>query len=110
MTRQRVQESISRTLYIECPTCKGRGHVKSPETMSVEVQRELNRLMAKHTGVHEYRIVVHPVVLDRLRTEDENLLVEIERRHVGRLAFRSDPSFHFEEFKVLNALTEQQLE
>jgi ribonuclease G len=39
MTRQRVQESISRAVYMECPSCKGKGIIKSPETMSVEIQR-----------------------------------------------------------------------
>jgi len=109
MTRQRVQESISRALYMECPHCKGRGTVKSPESMSVEVQREINRLMAKHPDVHEIRVIVHPQVLDRLRKEDEQLLVDLERRHQGKMAFRSDASFHYEEFKVLNSQTDQEL-
>jgi ribonuclease G len=109
MTRQRVAESISRAIYMECPTCKGRGVVKSPESMSVEIQREINRLLAKHPEIHELRVIVHPRVLDRLRNEDEQLLVDLERRHSGRLAFRSDPTFNYEEFKVLNALNEQEL-
>jgi len=109
MTRQRVAESISRAIYMECPTCKGKGVVKSPESMSVEVQREINRLMAKHPDVHELRVIVHPRVLDRLRNEDEQLLIDLERRHAGRLAFRSDATFHYEEFKVFNALNEQEL-
>lgn len=109
MTRQRVAESISRSIYMECPTCKGRGMVKSPETMSVEVQREINRIMSKHPDVHELRVIVHPRVLERLRNEDEQLLIELQRRHAGRLAFRSDATLHYEEFKVLNALNEQEL-
>jgi ribonuclease G len=109
MTRQRVAESISRAVYMECPTCKGKGMVKSPETMSVEVQREINRIMVKYPDVHELRVIVHPRVLERLRNEDEQLLVDLQRRHAGRLAFRSDPNLHYEEFKVFNALTDQEL-
>jgi hypothetical protein len=34
----------------------------------------------------------------------------LERRHAGKLAFRTDATLHYEEFKVLNALNEQPLE
>jgi ribonuclease G len=109
MTRQRVQESIKRAIYMECPTCKGRGMVKTPETMSVEVQREIARVMAKYPDVHEWRVLVHPKVLERLRTEDEELLVDLERRFTGRLVFKSDPGFHYEEFKILNSESNEEM-
>ena len=109
MTRQRVQESISRAVYMECPTCKGRGVVKTPETMSVEIQRDITRVLSKFPDVHELRVIVHPKVLDRLRSEDEELLVELERRFAGRLAFKSDASFHYDEFKIYNSATQEEL-
>ncbi|MDZ4787428.1 MAG: Rne/Rng family ribonuclease [Blastochloris sp.] len=109
MTRQRVQESISRSLYHECPACKGRGMVKTPETMSVEVQRQLTRLLGKNTNIHELKVFVHPLVLERLRAEDEELLVNIERRFESKLTFKSDHNFHYEEFKILNAANDQEL-
>jgi ribonuclease G len=109
MTRQRVQESIRKSIYMECPFCKGRGHVKSLETMSVEVQREINRVMTKYPEIHELRIIVNPRVLDRLKTEDEQLLVDLERKHAGRLSFRSDANLHFEEFQVVNAGNDEEL-
>ena len=109
MTRQRVQESISRSVYMECPACKGKGMVKTPETMSVEIQREIARLLAKYPDVHELKIIVHPKVLERLRTEDEELLVDLERKYTGRLTFKSDHNFHFEEFMMQNNLTSEEL-
>ena len=45
----------------------------------------------------------------RLRTEDEELLVEIERRYAGRLTFRADPTDHHEKFVILNALSGEEL-
>lgn len=110
MTRQRAQESIRKSLYQECPTCKGRGMIKSPETMSVEIQRAITRVMQLHPDVHELRILVNGQVMDRLKNEDEQLLIDLERRFQGKLAFRVDPKFHFEEFKVLNASNDQPLE
>jgi len=95
---------------VPCPYCNGRGVVKSPMTLSVELQRRLHSVMRKHQeSVHEVKVVVHPELLNRLRTEDEELLVDIERRYAGRLAFRSDPTFHHEKFVVLNGITGEEL-
>ncbi|MEX1119117.1 MAG: Rne/Rng family ribonuclease [Terrimicrobiaceae bacterium] len=110
MTRQRAAESLADSQYVPCPYCNGRGNVKSPMTLSVELQRRLHSVMRKHQdSVHEVKVVVHPELLNRLRTEDEELLVDIERRYAGRLAFRSDPAFHHEKFVVLNGITGEEL-
>src|SRR6201996_1352562 len=109
MTRQRVQESISRAVYMECPSCKGKGIIKSPETMSVEIQRALIRVMKLHPGVREVRVVLNAEVLDRLKKEDEEILIDLERKFQGRLSFRVNAKFHFEEFKLVNALTDEEL-
>ncbi len=47
--------------------------------------------------------------MQRLRTEDEELLVDIERKYAGRLTFRGDPTFHHEKFMVTDANTGQEL-
>ena len=84
--------------------------VKSFETMSVEIQREISRILRKHSEVHEIKVVVHPGVLHRLRTEDDELLVELQRRFAGQFQFKADPASNVEDFKILNAATEQPLE
>ncbi len=109
MTRQRAAESLSSSVYSNCPYCNGRGKVKSAMSMSVELQRSLHAIMRTYPDVHELKVTVHPEVLNRLRTEDEELLVDLERKHEGRLTFRSDPTFHHEKFVVHNALTNEEL-
>jgi ribonuclease G len=110
MTRQRAQESLASTQFITCPHCNGRGLIKSPMTMSVEMQRALHAVMRKHqNAVHEIKIIVPPALLQRLREEDEELLIDIERRYAGRLSFRSDPTFHPEHFLITNGVTGEEL-
>ena len=48
MTRQRAQESLSDTIYENCPYCGGRGVVKTSMTTSVELHRTLNTVMRKY--------------------------------------------------------------
>lgn len=104
MTRQRAQESLSDSIYENCPYCQGRGVVKTSMTTSVELHRMLNTVMRKYQdSVHDIRVILNPDVLKRLKEEDEELLVELERRYAGRLMFRADPSYHHEKFMVTDA-------
>lgn len=110
MTRQRQSESLSSNLYQDCPYCRGRGIVKSPTTMSVELQRKLSSIVRRLTlkgGQQEYalRVLVHPSILERLRNEDAELLVRMEQNFGVKLAFRADLNYHLENFKVVNAIT-----
>jgi len=110
MTRQRAQESLSGSIYENCPYCGGRGMVKSAMTMSVELQRTLHGVMRKYQdSIHDIKVTINPQVLKRLRTEDEELLVEIERKYAGRLTFRSDPMYHQEQFLITDATTGTEL-
>ncbi|MFN7140963.1 MAG: ribonuclease E/G [Limisphaerales bacterium] len=112
MTRQRHSESVRSAVYNDCPYCKGRGKVKSTITMSVEIQRKLGEILKKRQrdeSDFQLRIVVHPTVLERLRNEDEKLLIEMEKRYFGKLSFRAEPSFHAEQFKIVNVLNNEEL-
>ncbi len=109
MTRQRLHESLSESVYDDCPYCNGHGRVKSTESMSVELQRKINTILQKYPeSDHDLLIVVHPDVLQRLRTKDEEILIEMQRKHHGRLSFRADPTFHREQVTILNAVTQKE--
>src|SRR3989442_11273495 len=66
MTRQRAQESLSDTIYENCPYCGGRGVVKTSMTTSVELHRTLHTLMRKYQdSVHDFRVILKPDVMKR---------------------------------------------
>ena len=112
MTRQRHTESLRAAVYDDCPYCKGKGRVKSSLTMSVEIQRKLAEILKKRErdeSDFQLKIVVHPTVLERLRTEDEKLITEMEKKYFGKLSFRGEPTLHAEQFKIYNAITNQEL-
>jgi ribonuclease G len=112
MTRQRHSESVRSAVYDDCPYCKGRGKVKSAITMSVEIQRKLAEILKKRQrdeSDFQLKIVVHPTVLERLRTEDEKLITEMEKRYYGKLIFRSDTALHAEEFRIINVANNEEL-
>jgi ribonuclease G len=112
MTRQRHSESVRASSYDDCPYCKGRAKVKSPVTMSVEIQRKLSEILKKRPrdeSDFQLRIVVNNSVLERLRGEDEKLFIALEKKFYGKLSFRAEPTLHVEQFKIINVVTNEEL-
>lgn len=110
MTRQRLHESLNITVNEPCRYCQGRGLVKSAESMSVELQRRINGVLAKSENEsRELLVIVHPDVMERLRTHDGELFVELERRHNARLTFRSDASYYREQVVIADAKTQKEI-
>lgn len=112
MTRQRVEESVRSATYMDCPYCHGRGKVKSGLSMSVEIQRHVTEVMRRHHRKGDelpLRVVVNPTILDRLRREDEQILIDLEAKHQGHLTFVADPNIHLEEFDIYHEKTSEKL-
>jgi ribonuclease G len=116
MSRQRHEQSMTSGIYTGCPYCHGRGIVKSPRSMSVEIQRKLLshvrrlRTLPGNAGRElRFRVLLHPTNLERLRTEDERHLLDFEQAYHVSLAFRADPTYHVENFKIVDADTGSEL-
>ncbi len=111
MTRQRLNESLRDSMYEPCPYCQGRGRVKTPMTMSIEIQRRLNTIIQTHRDqVGDLIVIVNSDVLNRFKKEDAKVLVELERSHAGRLIFRSDPTLNRERFAIVDAATDKTID
>ena len=110
MTRQRLHESLNITVNEPCHYCQGRGMVKSAESMSVELQRRINSILGRgENASKELIVIVHPDVMERLRTHDGELFVDLERRHNARLTFRSDASYYREQVVIADAKTQKEI-
>jgi len=112
MTRQRHTESFASGLYAPCPYCQGRGHVKSPRSISTEIQRRITSILRHRRGKNPdlsqkitLQVFLHPTIFNRLRTEDEYILIEIEDKFGVELSFKANSSFHIENFKVIDTQT-----
>ncbi len=77
MTRQRVQPSLQRTAYIDCPHCRGSGIIKSEESMALEVLRHL-RLLAGHDQVARVEVLLHPRVAEYVNNQKRAALARLE--------------------------------
>jgi ribonuclease G len=77
MTRKRTRESLEHLLCQSCPTCEGRGFVKSTETVCYEVFREIVR-QARLFDCKQLMVLAHQDVIERLLDEESSALGELE--------------------------------
>ena len=109
MTRQRHTESNTTSMYTGCPHCQGRGIVKNPRTVSVEVQRKLLSVIRKLRETHgpdkelEINILLHPVNLERIVTEDRDFFRDLMKSCKVRLGTKADPTYSVESFRLFDA-------
>jgi ribonuclease G len=106
MTRQRQEESLQSQTHIDCPYCRGRGLIKSPLSISVDLQRQIAAIMRKLTmekRVADLHVHIAPAVLERLRTEDEEALMDLQGQYKGKLIFKSESQRHPEAFAIADA-------
>ena len=82
MTRKRTRESLEHLLCKPCPSCEGRGFVRTPETVCNEIFREIVR-QSRQFASRELLILAHQDVVDRLLDEESATLGELETQ-VGR--------------------------
>ena len=100
MTRKRTRESIEHVLCNECPTCRGRGTVKSVETVCYEILREIVRV---HHAYDSDRFLVYasPAVGEALKGEESHALAEVEIFVGKQVKVQIEPLYNQEQFDVV---------
>ncbi len=99
MTRKRVRESITRLTTEICPTCDGRGHVRSKITMAYDIMREAQRAAGKH---REDQLVVscHPEVAKLLQGPEREAMRLLMMKLNKSIAVRPQPQYHLEQYDL----------
>ena len=76
MTRKRTRESLAHVLCETCPTCQGRGQLKTAQTVCYEILRELLR-EARQYSAREFRILGSLQVIDLFLDEESQSLAQL---------------------------------
>jgi len=69
MTRKRTRESLAHMLCEPCPTCQGRGQVKTARSVCYDILREILR-EARQFDPREFRVVASAAVVEMLLDEE----------------------------------------
>ena len=99
VTRQRMRPSLKRSIYFDCPHCKGAGLVKTPESMSLDVMRRL--AMAIHDlKVSRVEMSVCADVSYYLQNKKRQALADLERQSGKRILIKVNPAMGLDEMKL----------
>lgn len=74
ITRKRTRESLAHTLCETCPTCSGRGEIKTARTVCYEILREVAREYHQFKDAKEFRILGSQSVIDLFLDEESEAL------------------------------------
>jgi len=100
MTRKRTAETVTEILTEPCPYCSGRGRVSSPETMAIQIERDLRKKCAE-TDDEAFVVWAHPDVVADLVGPGGEGFEQLESELRRALYIRADESLHLEKYRIL---------
>ena len=100
MTRKRTRESLEHVLCGTCPTCEGRGSVKTAETVCYEIFREILR-EARQFDAKELLVLASQEVVDLLVDEESASLAELEDFIDTPIRFQVEAMYTQEQYDVV---------
>lgn len=100
MTRKRTHESLLKQMCEPCPSCDGRGFIKTAESVCLEIFREIQRRAKAFRG-KECLIMASQTVVDRLLDEDAACIKELSEALGADMRFQVEASYTQEQFDVV---------
>jgi len=96
MTRQRMRPSLERSRYMDCPHCRGSGLIKTPESMSIEIMRRVQAVMAK-PRIDTIEIEVSSEVAYFLQNKKRSMISDLETANAKTVILQSNSNFSNDE-------------
>ncbi len=100
MTRKRTRESLAHILCEPCPTCKGRGEVKTAQTVCYEILREIVR-EERQFNAREYRILASQQVIDLFLDEESQNLAQLSDFIGKSVALQVETIYTQEQYDII---------
>ena len=100
MTRKRTRESLEHTLCGECPVCKGRGSIKTVETICFEIMREIVRVNRAYDA-DKFVVYASPSVAEALMGEESHMLAELEVFVTKQIKVQTEPLYNQDKYDVV---------
>lgn len=100
MTRKRTRESLAHILCEPCPTCQGRGEVKTAQTVCYEILREIVR-EARQFNAREYRILAAQQVIDLFLDEESQSLAQLSDFIGKSVSLQVETSYSQEQYDII---------
>jgi ribonuclease G len=100
MTRKRTRESLIRVLCEPCPTCQGRGQIKTAQTVCYEILRAIMR-EARQFSAREFRIMASQTVIDLFLDEESQSLAQLSDFIGKPISLQVESIFTQEQYDII---------
>jgi ribonuclease G len=100
MTRKRTTDSLERQLCEPCPACGGRGTLKTAETVTYEIFREITRAV-RQFNAEKLLVMASPAVVSRILEEESTAVAELEEFISKSIRFQPEEHYSQEQFDVV---------
>lgn len=107
MTRQRNRGSLMQTIFTSCPYCSGSGMIKSHESISIEIERTLKKVIVNN---NQLKLMTHPEMDHFLSILDKEYLVKLSAESNAHLTFGTDDRLHLNEWHFYSSATHKRIE
>jgi ribonuclease G len=109
MTRQRSRGSLIQTIFTGCPYCAGSGMVKTHESIAIEIERTLKKVITSHQQ-YGLKLTIHPEVETYLSKKDKEFLINMADNLNAHLEIYSDDNMHINDFHFYSSTNNKRLE
>lgn len=109
MTRQRNRESLVQTMFTSCPYCNGSGSIKSHETVAIEIERSLKKLICQQSQFG-LEMISHPDLDQYLNHRDKDFFRKLAEKWNAQLRFSSNDHLHLNEFQFYSSINGKKLD
>jgi len=109
MTRQRHRGTLMQTIFTDCPYCSGSGMIKSYESVSIEIERALKKVI-KCQEQFGLKLVLHPEIDHYLSHIDKEFLVDMAEKMNAHLEFSIDDTLHLNDFRFISTISQEAIE
>ena len=100
ITRKKSRQNFESIRFSECPCCHGRGRIESPETVCIDISRDIRSMERFSHARAGYGVEVHPQVAEEL--ERSKILEGLEREFGTVIRVVSKGEMHPETYSILS--------
>ncbi|MGI9229291.1 MAG: Rne/Rng family ribonuclease [Gammaproteobacteria bacterium] len=100
LTRKRTRESLEHILCETCPSCHGRGSIKTPETICYEIFREILREVRQFEA-NKLLVVAPQKIVDMLMDEESSSVADLEEFIGKPITFQVEPVYSHEQYDIV---------
>ena len=100
MTRKRTRESLAHMLCEPCPSCAGRGSVKTARSITYDIFREILR-EARQFNPREFRVVASPKVIELFLDEESQHLAGLSEFIGKPVSLQSEAAMGQEQYDIV---------